>query len=48
LLLLVLALVAVTVLFQMPFLLFLLVGLWFVTGGCRRSRRHMGHRSRLR
>jgi hypothetical protein len=47
--LLVAALVAVTVLLEMPFLLLLLVGLWFVTGGCHGSRRHAGHRTaRLR
>lgn len=49
LLLVILALVAVTVIFKMPVLLFALLGLWFVFGGCHGSRRHMGHRSaRLR
>ena len=49
LLLVILALVAVTVIFKLPFLLFALIGLWFVFGGCHGSRRHVGHRTaRLR
>ena len=49
LLLVILALVAVTVIFEMPFLLFALFGLWFFFGGCHGSRRHSGHRTaRLR
>jgi len=49
LLLVILALAAVTLIFEMPFLLFALFGLWFFFGGCHGSRRHMGHRTdRLR
>jgi hypothetical protein len=45
LLLVILALVAVTVIFELPFLLLALIGLWFVFGGCHGSRRRRGNRS---
>ena len=44
LLLVILALVVLTAIFELPFLLFALIGLWFVFGRCHRSRRRMGHR----